>query len=215
MRSLALVVLMAVAVAAGCNNKKKDTPTDGVPAGDNTPKADPKKDTSDGKSGGRWYRPDGDDKATDPNANNQTTTTGNQGGNGPGIVVTGAGGGVVTNPMAVTGGGGGGGAAMAVRKAATRTEVRVALTDIRLTIDTFSLTDGKMPTPKQTLEMVKQAAPKYGKLIEDGDIVIHPARTREDIWAYEGKPTGQRVMVLTSQGVEDLDVLDLKQRLGR
>ena len=140
---------------------------------------------------------------------------GGAGGDGPGIVVSGAGGGVVTNPGGAVGGGGGGGAAGAVRRAASRTEIRACLDDLKLLLNDYSLANDRMPTPKQTAEMVKQGAAKYGKMIDDGDVVIHEAKSREDVWAYEGKPTGQRVLVLTSNGVEDMDVLDLNRRLGK
>jgi hypothetical protein len=115
----------------------------------------------------------------------------------------------------VAGGGGGGGAVQAVRRAVSRTEIRTALQDIRLTIENASLASGRMPTPQDTLAMVRQAAPKYAKLIDDGDIVLHNARTREDVWAYEGKPQGQMALVLTSQGIEDMDLATLRQRLGQ
>ncbi len=129
-------------------------------------------------------------------------------------VTRGPGGGVVVGAP-VAGGGGGGGAVSAVRKAVDRTKVRAALTDIRLTIEGYEVSNGKMPTPAETLQMVRQAAPAYAKLIDDGDVVLVAARTRQDVWAYEGKPPGSNYLVLTNQGVEDMDLATLRQRLGQ
>jgi len=128
------------------------------------------------------------------------------------VVTPGPGGGVVVSGG---GGGGGGGTLSAVRKAADRTQVRAALADLRLTIENFEVTNGKMPTPQETLAMVRQAAPKYAKLIDDGDVVLNAARTRESVWAYEGRPPYGTYLVLTNQGVEEMDAQALKQRLGQ
>ena len=63
--------------------------------------------------------------------------------------------------------------------------------------------------------MVRQAAPNYAKLIDDGgDCAQRPARTRQDVWAYEGKPPGSNYLVLTNQGVEEMDGQTLRQKLG-
>jgi hypothetical protein len=129
-------------------------------------------------------------------------------------VARGPGGGVVVNAPAA-GGGGGGGAVSAVRKAVDRTKVRAALTDIRLTIEGYEVSNMRMPTPAETLQLVRQAAPQYAKLIDDGDVVLVAARTRQDVWAYEGKPPGNNYLVLTNQGVEDMDGATLRQRLGQ
>lgn len=129
-------------------------------------------------------------------------------------VTRGPGGGVVVGAP-VAGGGGGGGAVSAVRKAVDRTKVRAALSDIRLTIESFEVSNNRMPTPAETLQMVRQAAPQYAKLIDDGEVVLVAARTRQDVWAYEGKPPGGNYLVLTNQGVEEMDAGTLRQRLGQ
>lgn len=125
-------------------------------------------------------------------------------------VTPGPGGGVVVGGVS----GGSGGAVQAVRKAVDRTQVRAALTDLRLNIESYEVSNGRMPTPQETLAMVRQAAPKYAKLIDDGAIVLNAARTRQDVWAYEGKPPGSNHLVLTNQGVEEMDGQTLRQKLG-
>jgi len=136
------------------------------------------------------------------------------GGSNGATIVPAGGIGVVTNPNQALGGGGGGGAAGAVRKAADRTQIRFALQDIRLLLNDYSLANDKLPTPQETLALVKQGATKYAKFIEDGDIVINAAKTREDVWAYEAKAPFGKHMVLTAQGIEDMDPEGLRQRLG-
>lgn len=126
-------------------------------------------------------------------------------------VTPGPGGGVVVGG----GGGGSGGAVQAVRKAVDRTQVRAALADMRLAIENYEISNGRMPTPQETLAMVRQSSPKYAKLIDDQAIVLHAARTRQDVWAYEGKPPGSNHLVLTSQGVEEMDGETLRQKLGQ
>jgi hypothetical protein len=126
-------------------------------------------------------------------------------------VTPGPGGGVVVGGG---GGGGSGGAVQAVRKAVDRTQVRAALADMRLAIENYEITNGRMPTPQETLAMVRQSSPKYAKLIDDQAIVLHAARTRQDVWAYEGKPPGSNYLVLTNQGVEEMDGQTLRQKLG-
>jgi hypothetical protein len=128
-------------------------------------------------------------------------------------VTPGPGGGVVVGGGTV-GGGGSGGAVQAVRKAVDRNTLRAALADLKLNIESYEVSNGRMPTPQETLAMVRQAAPKYAKLIDDGDVVLHAARTRQDVWAYEGKPPGSNYLVLTNQGVEEMDGQTLRQKLG-
>lgn len=187
MRAMASLLAAALVVGlAGCKQKKGDTNSGGQSANSGNPGGPP-----------------------------QGGNTGSGASNGNNVGVIPAGGvGVVTNPGAVAGGGGGGGAAGAVRKAADRTKVRAAIADLRLTIDGFSLSEGRMPTPQETYAIVKQAAPAYAKFIEDGQIVLNPAKSREEVWAYEGKPPYGVYMVLTSQGVEDMDAQALRTRLG-
>jgi hypothetical protein len=129
-------------------------------------------------------------------------------------ILPGPGGGVVVGSGTVPLGGSGG-AVQAVRKAVDRTKVRAVLADLRLNIDSFEVANGRMPTPQETLAMVRQANSDYAKLIDDKAIYLHNARTRQDVWAYEGKPPGSTYLVLTSQGVEEMDAETLRQRLGQ
>jgi hypothetical protein len=145
-------------------------------------------------------------------AKKTTPTTATTGKTDDTTVTPGPGGGVVVGGG---GGGGSGGAVQAVRKAVDRTQVRAALVDLRLNIESYEVSNGRMPTPKETLAMVRQVAPKYAKLIDDGAIVLNAARTRQDVWAYEGKPPGSNYLVLTNQGVEEMDGQTLRQKLGQ
>ena len=58
-------------------------------------------------------------------------------------------------------------------------------------------------------------APAIAALVKDGTIVLNPARSREDVWAYEKKAYESRGWVATSQGVETMDAATLKSRLGQ
>lgn len=97
----------------------------------------------------------------------------------------------------------------------TRREIKIALEDIRIAIDNYSLASGKMPSPALTLEIVRQAAPKYAELIRNGSIVIHPALNREDVWAYEAQSDASTVYVLFADRVEEMDMTAFRRRMGR
>lgn len=130
------------------------------------------------------------------------------------VVTPGPGGGVVAGaPLA--GGGGGGGAVQAVRGAATRAVSRNDLQNIRIYIENASLASGRMPSPQETLSALRQEAPNIAKQVDEGIIVLHPARSREGIWAYERKAYDQGGLVLTSSGVEQMDATTLRQRLNQ
>jgi hypothetical protein len=129
------------------------------------------------------------------------------------VVARGPGGGVVAGAPAVAGGGGGGGTVQAIRGAVGRTVTANDLQQIRTFIENASLASGRMPTPQQTLAALKQEAPKIAELVDDGTIVLHNAKTRESVWAYEKKAYDQGGMVLTNQGVERMDAATLRQRL--
>jgi hypothetical protein len=130
-------------------------------------------------------------------------------------VTPGPGGGVVVGAPTIAGGGGGGGAVQAVRGAATRAVTQNDLNQIRIYIENASLASGRMPTPQETYAALQQEAPQIAQLINEGAIVLHYARTREDIWAYERKAYDQGGQVLTSQGVAYMDAATLRQRLGQ
>ncbi|HEY3787422.1 MAG TPA: hypothetical protein VGL71_01150, partial [Urbifossiella sp.] len=109
---------------------------------------------------------------------------GSQNGNS-GQNITPAGGiGVVTNPTQALGGGGGGGAAMAVLKAAKRPATKNELHQIHVFIEAASSASGQMPSPETTLAAIQKEAPKIAEAIKEGVIVLLPARSREEIWAY-------------------------------
>jgi hypothetical protein len=133
----------------------------------------------------------------------------------PGVLPSGgAGGGVVLNPQGAVGGGGGGGAVQAVRKAAKRPVDLNDLKQIQLFIDTASGASGTMPTVKETYAAIKQEAPKIAAMIDEGAIVLNPARTREDVWAYQAAALEFEGWVLTSSGVEKMEARTLRTRLG-
>lgn len=110
----------------------------------------------------------------------------------------------------------GAGAVQNVRGAVQRKAVESnQMAQIRLFIDTASGASGKMPTPAETLAAIKQEAPAIAALISDGTIVIHPAKNREDVWAYEAKALESSGWVAMSAGIETLDSATLKARLNR
>jgi hypothetical protein len=62
--------------------------------------------------------------------------------------------------------------------------------------------------------MLKKEAPKYAKYIDDKLIVLNPARTRDEVWAYAVLPQGN-YSVLTSSGIQPMTLQQLNQRLGK
>jgi len=133
--------------------------------------------------------------------------------NGGPNVIPGGGIGVVTNPNQALGGGGGGGAAGAVRKAAKRTATNNELHQIHIFIETYSSASGQMPKPADTLAAIQKEAPKIAEAIKEGVIVLLPAKSREEIWAYEAVALEQGGQVLTSSGIERMDADMLQRRL--
>jgi hypothetical protein len=127
-------------------------------------------------------------------------------------VTPGPGGGVV---VAGGGGGGSGGAVQAVRGAVKRAVTMNDLNQIRIYIENASLASGRMPTVQETYQALQQEAPTIAALIDDRTITLHPARTREEVWAYETAALQNGGLMLTSQGVERVDAQTLRQRLGQ
>jgi hypothetical protein len=114
-----------------------------------------------------------------------------------------------------SGGGGGGGAYQAVRTAVKRTVNENELKNLHLFIETASGASGRMPGYQEIMAALQREAPKTAKHIEDGDIVLTGARTREGIWAYTKDPqsvAGEH-LVLTSSGIERMPPATLRQRL--
>ena len=130
------------------------------------------------------------------------------------VMTPGPGGGVVVGGGAAAGGGGGGGAVQAVRKAVVRTVTQNDLRQIQTFIDTASGASGQMPTVQETYTSLKREAPAIAKLIDEQVIVLNPARTREEIWAYEAAALQQGGWVVSASGVERMEAATLKQRLG-
>src|SRR5205085_12137155 len=115
----------------------------------------------------------------------------------------------------VAGGGGGGGAVEAVRGAVARAVTQNDLKNIQIYIENASGASGRMPSPQETLAALQKEDPKTAQLVTEGAIVLHNARTREDVWAYEKKAATEGGLVLTSQGIERMDAAALRQRLGQ
>ena len=113
------------------------------------------------------------------------------------------------------GGGGGGGAYQAVRTAVRRTVNENELKNLHLFIETASGASGRMPSPQEILAALQREAPKIAKHIQDGDIVLTGATTREGIWAYTKDPqsTAGEHLILTSSGIERMQADTLRQRL--
>jgi hypothetical protein len=87
--------------------------------------------------------------------------------------------------------------------------------DIRLSIDTFSGASGQMPPPKMTADALQQAGSPAADMVKKGLIVIAPARTRDDVWAYEAKALDQGGYIVTANGVEQVGAAEAKRRLGK
>ncbi|MBN9518192.1 hypothetical protein J0H58_06690 [bacterium] len=87
--------------------------------------------------------------------------------------------------------------------------------EVRLFIDNRSGATGQMPTPQETSAALKQAAsPQTVTLIQSKAITIAPARTREDVWAYETAALQRGGLVATAGGVETMTADTLRRRLG-
>ena len=115
----------------------------------------------------------------------------------------------------VAGGGGGGGGVMAGYKAGKRVATQNELHQIHIFIDSASGASGRMPSSQETLAALEKEAPKIAQAVKEGVIVLHPARSREDVWAYEAVALEQGGQVLTSNGIEKMDAATLKRRLGQ
>jgi hypothetical protein len=116
-------------------------------------------------------------------------------------------------PLGV-GTGGGGPGVMGVRGAVNREELEHALGQIRIFIENASGVDGTMPSVQTTYAALQKEAPKYAKYVDDRLIVINPAKSREEVWAYAVLPQGNYA-VLTSSGIERKTLQELNTLLGR
>ena len=112
-------------------------------------------------------------------------------------------------------GGGGGGGVMSGHKAGRRIVTINDLNSIRLFIDSASLASGQMPSVQETYQALQKEAPHIAKLVDEKVLTLHPASSREDVWAYETAALQTGGQVLTSQGVERMDAATLRQRLGQ
>ncbi len=89
------------------------------------------------------------------------------------------------------------------------------LEDIRLYVDTASAASGRMPAPQQVMAALIDSGSPVGEMVKKKLIVIHPARTRDDIWAYEATALEKGGWVASANGVDQMSAADLKKRLGR
>ena len=113
------------------------------------------------------------------------------------------------------GGGGGGGAYQAVRTAVKRTVSQNEMHNLHLFIENASAATGTMPSAQDITAALQREAPKVAKMIQDGDIVLTGARSRESIWAYTKDPqtVGGEHLILTASGIERMPAQTLRQRL--
>lgn len=118
---------------------------------------------------------------------------------------------IVENPAPIIGGGG---AALAVRGSAKKTVKEEHLRYIHILVENASGAIGRMPTTETTYAALKQETPETAALVYEKLIVLHPAKNREEIWAYEAKALESGGLCATHQGVETLDAATLKRRLG-
>jgi len=110
--------------------------------------------------------------------------------------------------------GGGGPGVMGVSGAVKREDLENALKQIQIFIENASGAEGTMPSTQTTYAALQKEAPKYAKYIDDKIIVLNPARTREEVWAYAVLPQGNYA-VLTSSGIERKNQAELNAMLGR
>ncbi len=103
---------------------------------------------------------------------------------------------------------------MGVHGAVDRVQLNHALDQIRLFIENASAVDGNMPSIETTYATLKKEASKYAKYIDDGLIVLNPAKTRDEVWAWAVLPQGN-YSVLTSSGIQPMTQQELNQQLGR
>jgi hypothetical protein len=108
---------------------------------------------------------------------------------------------------------GAGPGAMGVHGATDRFQLNNALEQIRIFIDAASV-DGNIPSTQTTYEALKKEAPQYAKYVDQKLIVLNPAKTREEVWAWAVLPQGN-YSVLTSSGIQPMTLQELNQRLGK
>ena len=87
--------------------------------------------------------------------------------------------------------------------------------DVRLYIDTASGASGGMPSPQMVAEALTQSGSPVADMVKNGAIVIPPARTRDEVWAYEAKGLEQGGFIVGSNGVEQVTAAEMKRRLGK
>jgi hypothetical protein len=73
---------------------------------------------------------------------------------------------------------------------------------------------GRAPTKDVILADVKQADPKLGKLIEDGDIILTGIQDRDGLWAYVKDAPTKGGWVLTPAGPERITAEEFKRRMA-
>ena len=86
---------------------------------------------------------------------------------------------------------------------------------IHIFVEYASGASGKMPSTETTYAALKQESPETAALVYEKSIVLHAAKNREEIWAYEAKALESSGWVATNGGVETMDAATLKRRLGR
>ena len=109
---------------------------------------------------------------------------------------------------------GGGPGVMGVHGATDRLQLNNALDQIRIFIENASSVDGNMPSTQTTYETLKKEAPQYAKYIDQKLIVLHPAKSRDEVWAWAVLPQGN-FSVLTSSGIQPMTQQELNERLGK
>lgn len=70
-----------------------------------------------------------------------------------------------------------------------------------------------MPSKEQIMAAMKQEDPKGFQLIQDGQIILTGAKTREGVWAFEKDAPTKGGWVVTSSGPEKMSAQQLQQLL--
>ena len=87
--------------------------------------------------------------------------------------------------------------------------------DIRIYIDNASAASGRMPSPQMVADALQHSGSPVAEMVKNKLIIISPARSREDVWAYEAKSLEQGGFLVGTNGVEDVSAAEAKRRLGK
>jgi hypothetical protein len=102
-------------------------------------------------------------------------------------------------------------------QAVKRTINQNDLKNLQIYMEAASAETGKLPDKATIMAALKMenGAAKLVKAIESGEVVLTGTANREDVWAYEKLAPEKGGLVLTSNGIENLDAVAARKRLGK